>query len=115
MGVAVGNSLVTMVLVSLGVMSWSTIYNTVFDRALLKWNGRAAHQRTWGERAFHALLNEAMITLFAVPIIFVMSGKGWWAAFVADIGFTVAYVVYTYVFHLIYDRLRPIATGAAES
>jgi uncharacterized membrane protein len=114
MGVTAGNSFATMVLVSMGVMIWSTIYNAVFDRALLRWSGRAAHQRTRIDRAFHALLNEAMITLFAVPIIFVMSGKGWWAALVADIGFTAAYVVYTYLFHLIYDRVRPIAAGERD-
>ncbi|HEX7776109.1 MAG TPA: PACE efflux transporter [Parvibaculum sp.] len=112
MGVTAGNSLATMTLVSVGVMIWSTIYNTVFDRALLRWTGRMAHERTWVHRALHAVLNEAIITLFAVPIIFIMSGRGWLAAFAADIGFTAAYVVYTYVFHLIYDRLRPIATGA---
>ncbi len=115
MGVSVGNSFITMALVSLGVMAWSSIYNAIYDRIHLRFTGRMAHERRWAGRALHAVLMEASITIFAVPIIFVMSGRGWLAALAADIGFTAAYIVYTYLFHLFYDRYRPVPGGEAPS
>jgi uncharacterized membrane protein len=113
MGVSVGNSFITMALVSLGVMAWSSIYNAIYDRIYLRQTGRMAHERRWAERALHAALLEASITIFAVPIIFLMSGKGWLAALAADIGFTFVYVIYTYLFHLVYDRVRPVSAATA--
>ena len=108
MGLPLDNSLVTMALISGIVIVWSPVYNTVFDRLLLRWRGLLAHQKTRAQRALHALLYEATITTFAVPIIAFMSSMGWWMAFVADIGFTIVYLCYTYLFHAIYDRLRPV-------
>jgi uncharacterized membrane protein len=108
MGLPMDNSLVTMALISGIVIVWAPVYNTVFDRLMFKSTGRLAHQKTAGLRFLHASLYEASITLFAVPIIAYMSGMGWWVAFAADIGFTVAYFCYTYIFYAVYDRLRPL-------
>jgi uncharacterized membrane protein len=108
MDVTVTNSLVTMAAISIAVMVWSSIYNSLYDRAYLHLTGRAAHERNTLERIVHALILEATITVFAVPIICIMSGASRWTAFMADIAFTMGYAVYTYIFHLIYDRVRPV-------
>lgn len=108
MGVSAGNSFVTMALISGLVILWSPIYNGAFDRLMLSRTGLPAHRKTTALRVLHAALYEVSITSFAVPIIAFMSGKGWWMALAADIGFTAIYFAYTYLFYLAYDRLRPL-------
>lgn len=108
MDVSAANSFVTMAAISIAVMLWSSVYNDIYDRAYLRLTGRAAHERNTLERIAHALILEATITVFAVPIICFMSGASLWTAFMADIVFTMGYAVYTYIFHLIYDRVRPV-------
>ncbi len=108
MGLPLGNSFVTMALISGIVIVWAPPYNSIFDRLMLRWSGRLAHQKTVALRVLHAGLYEVTISFFAVPIIAYMSGMGWWVAIAADIGFTIVYFVYTYVFYFIYDWLRPV-------
>ncbi|MGB5950390.1 MAG: PACE efflux transporter [Parvibaculum sp.] len=108
MGLPLGNSFVTMALISGIVIVWAPTYNAIFDRLMLRWSGRLAHQKTVALRILHAGLYEVTISFFAVPIIAYMSGMGWWVAIIADIGFTIVYFAYTYVFYLIYDWLRPV-------
>jgi uncharacterized membrane protein len=102
------NSFVTMGMISLAVIVWVAIYNAVFDRLMYRWSGRLAHQKTQSLRVFHAVLYEVSVTFIAVPIILIMSGKSLWIALAADIGFSFIFAVYTYVFYLIYDTLRPV-------
>ncbi|HUD52735.1 PACE efflux transporter [Parvibaculum sp.] len=108
MGLPLDNSFITMAWISTVVVVWSAIYNAVFDRLLLRWTGRPAHLKTFRIRLLHSALYEASITIFAVPIIAFMSGEGWFVAFIADLGFTAVYFGYTYLFHLVYDRVRPV-------
>jgi len=114
LGLPLDNSFVTMAWISAVVVVWSAIYNTIFDRLLLKWTGLAAHQKTLPLRLFHASLYEVTISIFAVPIIAFMSGKGWLVAFLADLAFTAVYFVYTYVFYLVYDWARPVRQRGAD-
>lgn len=108
MGLPLDNSFLTMAMVSGVVVIWSAIFNSAFDRIVLRMTGLASDRKTQGLRFLHAVAYESSITIFAVPIIAFMSGQGWLVAFLADLGFTVLYLVYTYVFHLIYDRVRPL-------
>lgn len=103
-----GNSFATMAMISVAVIIWVAIYNTIFDRLMFRWSGRLAHQKTQMLRVFHAVLYEVTVTFIAVPIIIVMSGKSFWIALAADIGFSFIFAVYTYIFYLIYDTLRPV-------
>ena len=108
LGLPLDNSFLTMAMVSGVVVMWSAIFNSVFDRIVLRMTGLAADRKTQRLRILHAVFYETSITIFAVPIIAFMSGQGWLVAFLADLGFTVLYLVYTYVFHLVYDRVRPL-------
>jgi uncharacterized membrane protein len=102
------NSFATMLMISVAVVIWVWIYNTIFDRVMLAKTGRLAHDKTTRLRILHAGLYELTVTFIAVPIILVMSGKPIWVALLADIGFSMIFAIYTYVFYLIYDRLRPV-------
>ena len=43
-----------------------------------------------------------------LPIVMWMGGFGFWAALAVNIGFTVFYAAYTYIFHIVFDWLRPM-------
>tara|TARA_R110000868_G_scaffold229608_3_gene482697 strand:- start:5410 stop:5850 length:441 start_codon:yes stop_codon:yes gene_type:complete len=109
------NSLGTMAMISIGVIVWAAIYNTIFDRIMFARTGRLGHDKTTGLRVLHATLLEVTITLIAVPIIMIMSGVSIWIALVADIAFSVIFAIYTYIFYFIYDRLRPVPSAAQRS
>ncbi len=102
------NSFATMGMISVAVIIWAAIYNAIFDKLMFRWSGRLAHQKTQILRVLHAVLYEVSVTFIAVPIIIVMSDKSLWIALAADIAFSFIFAVYTYFFHLIYDRIRPV-------
>ncbi len=102
------NSFATMLMISLAVIVWVYIYNMIFDRAMYARWGLLAHEKTQSLRLLHTVLYELSVTFIAVPVILVMSGKPFLVALLADIGFSFIFAVYTYVFYLVYDRLRPV-------
>lgn len=108
LGLPLDNSAATMAMISLIVVVWVAIYNTIFDRLMYRRTGRLAHQKTQALRVFHAVLYEVTVTFIAVPVIVLMSGKSLWVALAADIAFSFFFAVYTYVFYLVYDTLRPV-------
>ena len=38
----------------------------------------------------------------------IVGGHGFWEAVAVDIGLTLFYTAYAYVFHMVFDRLRPV-------
>jgi uncharacterized membrane protein len=44
-----------------------------------------------------------------VPVVMHLGGYGFRDALFFDMALTVFYTLYAYVFHLAYDRLRPVA------
>jgi uncharacterized membrane protein len=60
----------------------------------------------------HAVGLEATSALVTWPLIVAVTGLGWLEALVADFGLTLAYALYGYLFHLAFDRLRPVPQTA---
>ena len=91
---------------SILAMIWNMVYNHYFDIMLLK-NGRNPARRGFWLRAVHALLFEAGFIIVSVPAI------AWWLslslvkALAMDLGFTLFYIGYTYVYNWAYDRIFP--------
>ena len=87
-------------------MIWNMIYNHYFDLLLIK-NGRDPARRGFRLRTVHAVLFETGFLVVSVPAI------AWWLslslieALAMDLGFTLFYVGYTYVYNWIYDRVFP--------
>lgn len=100
------------------VMGWSALFNTAFDLVEHRLSGRLASERPQWLRVLHALLHEASAAVLTWPTIVAMTGLSWRAALAADIGLTLAYALYAYVFHLVYDACRPVpaarSTAAAQ-
>jgi uncharacterized membrane protein len=109
-----GEAFALMLALSMAVLIWSPIHNTLFDWADLRLSGRLASDRPQRWRLVHAISHEATTLVVTLPILMGLGGLGFWAALLADLGLTLLYTAYAYVFHLAYDRLRPMrpkATG----
>lgn len=97
-----------MLALSVAVMVWSPVHNTVFDGLDLRLSGRVASDRPQRWRLVHAASHQATTVIVTLPILVWLGGLGLWAALLADLGLTLLYAAYAYVFHLVYDRLRPV-------
>lgn len=103
-----------LVVLSIAVMCWSAVYNWAFDWLEWRWTGRLASDRPHLLRFGHTLGHELSATLVSWPLIAALTPLGWIDALWADVGLTLAYVIYGYVFHLVFDRLRPVRTVRGE-
>ena len=103
-----GESLVLMIALTVAMLVWSPIHNTVFDHAEWRFCRRVASSRPHRVRICHALSHEATSVVVTLPVIMAIGGHGFWAALAADVGLTLIYAAYAYLFHLAYDRIRPI-------
>ena len=107
-GADMRESFAMVAVISMVVMTWSAIFNTCFDLVELRMTGRVASDRPHGLRSLHAMLHELTAMLVSCPVIFAMTPLSWGEALLVDLGLTLAYAAYAYVFHLGYDRLRPV-------
>ncbi|MGQ0567489.1 MAG: PACE efflux transporter [Gemmobacter sp.] len=107
-GAGSGESLALFVALSVAVMLWSPLFNTAFDLIDLRLTGRLASDRPHRLRLVHAVLHEVSTVVVTLPVIMVIGGHGWLDALALDVALTVVYAAYAYVFHLAYDRWRPV-------
>ena len=115
-GATVGDSFAFLAVLSIVVMLWSALYNTLFDLIELHVAGRVASDRPHHRRVLHALALEASAVIVTWPLVVALTPLSWREALPADIGLTLVYAVYGNVFHLVFDRLRPVRVdGAAPS
>jgi uncharacterized membrane protein len=101
-------SLSLLAALSIVVMGWAALFNTAFDCIEARWAARKASDRPRRWRVVHAAGLEISAVLVSCPLIIAMTGLGWRQALMADLGLTLAYVAYAYVFHFAFDRLRPV-------
>ena len=89
-------------IISLVAMSWNIVFNIGFD----KLQRRLGFERTMLVRAAHALAFETGLLLIVVPI------AAWWLkigllqALLVDFGLAMFFLPYTFVFNLVYDKVR---------
>jgi uncharacterized membrane protein len=115
-GGTTGEAVTLMLALSVAVLIWSPIHNTAFDWLDFRLSGRVASDRPQRWRLVHAASHEASTVVVTLPILIWLGGLGLWAALLADLGLTLLYAAYAYVFHLVYDRLRPVRpTGARRA
>jgi uncharacterized membrane protein len=100
----------TLLIVALAAacLVWAPIHNTLFDWIELRRTGRLASDRPHRWRLVHAFSTEASSVLVTLPLVMALGGHGFVAALVVDLGLTLLYTAYAYVFHLGFDRLRPV-------
>ncbi|WP_269900079.1 PACE efflux transporter [Paenalcaligenes faecalis] len=96
------DSLPVAIIVSVTAVIWNYVYNTLFE----SWERR--HQimdRTLRIRCFHAIGFEGGLLVFCLPIYMLWYGVGLWTAFVMEAALLLFFLVYTFVFTLIFDKI----------
>lgn len=104
----VTDSLPVAVGVSLIAVVWNYVYNTLFESWERK---KGITDRSVTLRVAHTVLFEAGFIVLAVPLFM------WWyhvsfvTAFMMELGILVFFLVYTFVFTWLFDKLVPIAAS----
>lgn len=111
-GVTVGSSAQIIIAVALAETLWSPLHNLAFDR--MEWRRLAckASDRSTLWRMAHAASHEVTSMVATTPAIMLVSGQGFAAALMMDLGLVAFCTGYVFVFHLLYDRIRPVRQPA---
>lgn len=103
-GLGGGNSTLIAVVSSVVAVIWNFIWNTLFEN----WEKRQQSQkRTLGRRVVHSLGFEGGLVFFLVPIIALILGVGLVEAFILELGLLIFFLIYTFVFAWVFDRILP--------
>lgn len=113
-GAGTGESFGLVAALSVAVMLWAALYNSVFDRVERRLTGRVASDRPHRLRTVHAIGLEVSSVLVTWPLIWALTDLGWWGALAADLGLGAVYAAYGYVFFWVFDRLRPVRPAAGR-
>jgi len=87
-------------------MLWNYLYNIGFDHMMQRL--LRTTEKTLAIRVVHSVLFEAGLIFVLVPFMAWYLGVGLWQALAMDIGFSLFYLVYAFVFNWSYDRLFPL-------
>jgi uncharacterized membrane protein len=110
-GKSAAGSLGLLLVLSVLMMMWSPLHNTAFDWCEARHSRRVASDRPHALRFVHAASHEVTSIAVTLPALMVLGGHSFWGAVVVDIGLTAAYAAYAYVFHIVFDWLRPVIKG----
>ncbi len=108
------SSVVLVATLAFAVMAWSPVHNTMFDWLDLHFTGNLASDRPHYLRLLQAASLELSSLVATLPLVMHIGGHGFWTALSVDLGLTLLYVVYGYLFHIAYDTLRPVRYGAVS-
>ncbi|MBB3260763.1 putative membrane protein [Paraburkholderia bannensis] len=97
------------ILTSLVAVGWNAVYNWLFER----WEVRQTKRgRSPLRRAMHAVGFEGGLVIFLVPMIALTLRVSLLEAFLMDIGLTMFFLVYAYIFNLIFDSVFGLPASA---
>lgn len=88
---------------SLFVVIWNYIYNSLFDR----WFGADRQQRGLLIRLLHTLGFEGGLIVFTLPVMAWILQITWLQALVLEAGFLIFFLFYATTFNYGYDKLQP--------
>ena len=92
---------------SLTAMIVNYVFNLLFDIALIRL-GRPVNVRPPWMRAIHAFLFETTLIILTLPLVAWWLDMALWQAFIANVGFSLFFLVYAYVYNLAYDIVFPM-------
>lgn len=93
---------VVTIVIAIMALIWNMIYNTCFDRLAR----RFGWVKTVALRVMHAIGFEFGLLIMAIPFVAWWLDMGLIEALILDFGLVMFYLPYTYVYNLVYDRLR---------
>lgn len=104
-----GSSLVLSVLTATIALSWSFVFNTVFEA----WEARQpVRGRSLRRRTVHALMFEGGLVLISIPVMAWWLQVGYLEALVYEAGLIALFIGYTYVFTWGFDRIFGLPASA---
>ncbi|MCX5592597.1 multidrug/biocide efflux PACE transporter [Alcaligenes endophyticus] len=83
---------------------WNMIFNWVFDRL----QQRMGFERTMMVRLIHACSFELGLIVLVVPVVAWWINSSLWQALILDIGLVLFFLPYTFIYNLIYDKVRTL-------
>jgi uncharacterized membrane protein len=90
-------------------VAWNVVFNTLFER----WEVRqSVRGRGLARRAAHAIGFEGGLVVTLVPFFAWWLGISLWQAFVLDLGLLLFFLVYTFVFNWVFDRVFGLPASA---
>ena len=108
-GSSVGRAGVAAMASTVIAVVWNVVYNAAFER----WEARqSVRGRSLRRRAAHAIGFELGFIITLVPLFAWWLQIGLWQALVLDIGLSVFFLVYTFVFHLGFDKVFGLPASA---
>lgn len=97
-----GDSLPLAVMVSVAAVIWNYIFNFAFEG----WERRRKiSSRTFAIRCLHTAGFEGGLILVCLPIYMIWYGIGPWEAFTMAVALLLFFLVYTFVFTLLFDKV----------
>ena len=108
-GARVADGVALIALLSIVILVWSPLHNYIFDLCELKFANRVASDRPHRVRVFHALSHEVSAVMITCPLMMYVAGHNLLQALSFNLGLTLFYAGYAYVFHIAYDRLGPVS------
>ncbi|WP_137919134.1 PACE efflux transporter [Hydrogenophaga sp. 2FB] len=110
-GSEMGHASVAAVAASAVAVVWNLVFNTLFER----WEARQAKKgRGFWRRVAHAIGFEGGLVVTLVPLFAWWLEISLWQAFVLDLGLIVFFLIYTFVFNLMFDRVFGLPSSAQE-
>ncbi len=108
-GGSASDSLYLATAISLLAIVWNLVFNNLFER----WEARRGKSgRSLALRIGHAFGFEGGLLLSLVPLVAWWYGVSLWQALLMDIGLLVFFLIYTFVFNWLFDRLFGLPTSA---
>jgi uncharacterized membrane protein len=110
-----GESMATLAMLTLIALVWSPLHNSAYDRVEFRLTGRTACCRPAVWRAVHALSHEGTVLALTIPAMLAVSDHTALEILAVSAGLTLFYAAWTALFHVVWDRLRPVGGGLAVS
>ena len=101
--IAIADTAIVAITLSLAATGWNYLYNVLFDRALKQRYGTI--RKSLVQRILHAILFEIGLLTITVPFVAWYLEIGLWEAFVIDIAMAGFYLVYAFIFNWAWDAL----------
>lgn len=103
-----GESAIVVTVLTIVFIGWTLLHNCAFDLIEYKLGAGPASDRTQRWRLVHALSVEFTSIVISLPMLMIFGGLGFWEAVLVDVGLSLGYALYAYLFHLAFDRFWPV-------
>ena len=105
-------SLPVAVIVSAAAVIWNFVFNTLFEA----WERRRGNpERTFIIRSIHALIFEGGLFLLCLPLYMFWYGVGLYEAVVMESALLLFFLIYTFLFTLVFDKVFTLPYQAMTS